>query len=116
MTTPRNLLTILDGVPPWTPHVAGTVNDYDIKVANVEGEFTEHVHEQTDEVFLVLAGRLDLDLPDGTVTLGPMDLYTVPRGTRHRPRAQAGTRILMVEPRGTSQDGTSEGSTGIRAD
>ncbi len=114
--TPRNLLQILEGVPPWTPHVAGGVNDYDIKVANVEGEFAEHVHADTDEVFLVLAGRLYLDLPDGTVILGPMDIHTVPRGTVHRPRAEAGTRILMVEPRGTSQDGTADGSTGIRAD
>ena len=116
MTNPRNLLTILEGVPPWTPHVAGGVNDYDIKVANVEGDYVEHVHTDTDEVFLVLSGLLHLDLPEGTVTLGPLDLYTVPRGTTHRPRAEAGTRILMVEPRGTSQDGTAEGSTGVRID
>lgn len=105
---------MLEGVPPWTPHVAGSVNDYDIKVANVAGDYVQHVHDHTDEVFLVLSGRLHLDLPDGTVTLGPMDVYTVPRGVTHRPRADDGTRILMVEPRGTSQDGTEQGSTGIR--
>jgi mannose-6-phosphate isomerase-like protein (cupin superfamily) len=115
MTDKRNLMTVLDGIDAlWSPHVVGEVNDYDVKVANVAGEFTEHVHDDTDEIFLVLAGRLQLDLPDRTVTLDPMDLFTVPRGTRHRPRAEPGTRILMLEPRGTSQDGTPDGSTGIR--
>ena len=98
----------------WSPHVVGEVNDYDVKVANVAGAFSEHVHDDTDEVFLVLAGRLHLDLPDMTVTLDPMDLYTVPRGVRRRPRADVGTRILMLEPRGTSQDGTAGGTTGVR--
>lgn len=74
MTEKRNLHDVLDRVPDlWSPHVVGEVNDYDIKAANVEGEYVEHVHEDTDEVFLVVAGRLHLDLPDGTVTLDPMD-------------------------------------------
>ena len=98
----------------WSPHVVGQVNDYDVKVARVAGEFVEHVHDDTDEVFLVLSGRLHLDLPERTVTLDPMDLFTVPRGVRHRPRAEVGTQILMLEPRGTSQDGTPTGSTGVR--
>jgi mannose-6-phosphate isomerase-like protein (cupin superfamily) len=111
----RNVIEILDGIDQlWSPHVVGEVNDYDVKVANVGGEFVQHVHDDTDEIFLVLAGRLYLDLPDRTVTLDPMDLFTVPRGVRHRPRAEPGTRILMLEPRGTSQDGTQSGSTGIR--
>lgn len=115
MAGKRNLMTVLDGIDAvWSPHVVGEVNDYDVKVANVAGEFTEHVHDDTDEVFLVLTGRLYLDLPDQTVTLDPMDLFTVARGTRHRPRAEPGTRILMLEPRGTTQDGTPEGAAGIR--
>jgi mannose-6-phosphate isomerase-like protein (cupin superfamily) len=115
MAGTRNLTAVLDGIEDlWSPHVVGEVNDYDVKVANVAGEFTEHVHDETDEFFLVLSGRLQLDLPTGTVTLNPMDMFTVPRGTKHRPRAEAGTRILMFEPRGTSQDGTPEGTTGTR--
>jgi mannose-6-phosphate isomerase-like protein (cupin superfamily) len=115
MTGVRNLMAVLDGIDAlWSPHVVGEVNDYDIKVANVAGDFAEHVHDDTDEVFLVLSGRLHLDLPDRTVILEPMDLFTVPRGTRHRPRAEPGTRILMLEPRGTTQDGTPEGTAGIR--
>jgi mannose-6-phosphate isomerase-like protein (cupin superfamily) len=111
----QNLTQVLDGIEAtWSPHVVGEVNDYDVKVANVAGDFTEHVHADTDEVFLVLAGRLQLHLPEGTVTLDPMDLYTVKKGVRHRPEAAPGTRILMLEPRGTSQDGTATGNTGTR--
>lgn len=69
----------------WAPQVVGEVNDYDVKVANVAGDSAEHVHDDTDEMFLVLSGRLHLDLPNTTITLDPMDLYTVPRGVRHRP-------------------------------
>jgi mannose-6-phosphate isomerase-like protein (cupin superfamily) len=115
MAGKRNLTAVLDGIDElWSPHIVGEVNDYDVKVANLEGEFTEHAHADTDEFFLVLAGRLHLDLPDRTVTLEPMEMFTVPRGTKHRPRAESGTRILMLEPRGTSQDGTPDGTTGTR--
>lgn len=115
VTQKRNVHEVLNQVRElWSPHVVGEVNDYDIKAANVEGEFLEHVHEDTDEVFLVITGRLHLDLPDRTVALDPMDLFTVPRGVRHRPRAEPGTRIVMVEPRGTTQDGTEQGDAGHR--
>ncbi len=115
MAEKRNLHDVLDQVPElWSPQIVGEVNDYDIKAANIAGEFPEHVHDDTDEVFLVVAGRLHLDLPDRTVTLESMDLFTVPRGVRHRPRAEPGTRIVMVEPRGTSQDGSAQGNPGRR--
>ncbi|MEU1629287.1 cupin domain-containing protein [Streptomyces sp. NPDC020096] len=111
-----NIDSVMDAVTEkWLPHVVAEVNDYDVKVANVEGEFPEHVHADTDEFFLVLAGRLHLDLPDRTVTLGPNDVFTVERGTPHRPRAEQGTRILMFEPRGTVNTGDGNtGTTGIR--
>lgn len=115
MIDKRNVQDVLDHVPElWSPHVVGEVNDYDVKAANVAGDYPEHVHEDTDEIFLVLAGRLHLDLLDRTVTLDPMDVFTVPRGVRHRPRAEPGTRILNIEPRGTTQDGTAQGTTGQR--
>ena len=110
----RNIDEVMDAVERlWSPYVIAEVTDYDLKAANVGGEYVEHVHTGTDEIFIVLSGRLTLTLPDGEVVLGPMDVYTVPRGVRHRPSADPGTRILMVEPRGTSQDGA-DGSTGIR--
>jgi hypothetical protein len=77
----RNITQVMDGVAElWSPHVLAEVNDYDLKVANVAGEYVRHVHADTDEVFVVLTGRLWLDLPDGTVQLDPMDVLTVPRG------------------------------------
>ncbi|HEY7483341.1 MAG TPA: cupin domain-containing protein [Streptosporangiaceae bacterium] len=110
-----NIETVMTGVDLWSPHVLATVNDYDVKVANVEGDFVEHVHDETDEFFLVLSGRLHLDLPDRVVTLDPGELFTVPRGVSHRPRAEPGTRILMFEPRGTVNTGDpATGTTGVR--
>jgi mannose-6-phosphate isomerase-like protein (cupin superfamily) len=111
-----NLDRVLDAIDePWSPHVVAELNDYDVKVARVEGEFAEHRHDATDELFVVLAGRLWIDLPDRTVELGPHEVCTVPRGVRHRPRAEAGTRILLVEPRGTVNTGDpSTGTTGVR--
>jgi len=115
VTSSRNLHDVLDAEPQlWFPRVVASVNGYDVKAANVAGEFPEHSHDDTDELFIVLSGRLHLDLPEGTVTVGPMDVFTVPRGVRHRPRAEPGTRIVNVEPRGTTQDGTSTGFTGAR--
>ena len=115
MNDKRNVKVVLDGVAElWSPQVVGEVNDYDVKAANVAGQYPEHDHPDTDELFIVLSGRLYLDLPDRTVTLNPMDVFTVPRGVRHRPRAEPGTRIINVEPRGTTQDGTADGDTGSR--
>lgn len=112
---PRNISRVMDAVDAlWEPHVLAEVNDHDVKVANIAGEYPEHSHDDTDELFVVLQGRLHLDLPDRTVTLDPFDAFTVPRGVRHRPRAEPGTRIVNVERRGTTQDGSADATTGIR--
>jgi mannose-6-phosphate isomerase-like protein (cupin superfamily) len=114
MTEKINIGDVLDGVGDWSPQVVGEVNDYDLKAANLDGDFVEHVHADTDEIFIVLSGRLYLDLPGETVTLDPFDVYTVPAGVTHHPRAEPGTRVLMVEPRGTTQNGEADGNTGHR--
>lgn len=95
----------------WSPRIVAHVNDYDVKIAHVAGDFDEHVHEDTDEFFHVLAGRLRLELPDQTVTLDAGDVFTVPKGMPHRPRADEGTRILLFEPRGTSNTGNAATGT-----
>jgi mannose-6-phosphate isomerase-like protein (cupin superfamily) len=101
----------------WSPRIVTAVNDYDVKIARGSGDFPEHDHPETDEFFLVLGGRLHLALPDRTVTLGPGEVFTVPRGVRHRPRAVEGTRFLMFEPRGTPNTGDpATGSTGVPLD
>lgn len=113
MTPPLHLDDVFAGFDEtWSPRVVASVNDYDVKVARAAGEFPEHAHDDTDEFFLVLAGRLHLDLPDGTVTLHPGGTFTVPRGVRHRPRAEEGTRLLLFEPRGTVNTGDAEAATG----
>ena len=106
MSQPFNINTVMDQVTElWAPRVIATVNDYDVKVANVGGDFTRHTHDDTDEFFLVLAGRFRIEVPDGTVALGPGDVYTVPRGVPHRPSADEGTRVLFFELRDTPNTG-----------
>ncbi|WP_414080006.1 cupin domain-containing protein [Streptomyces sp. KN37] len=93
----------------WSPRIVTTVNDYDVRVAKVEGEHLWHVHDDTDEFFLVLGGELRIGLrePAGerTVTLPRGSVFTVPRGTEHKPSAPDGARILLFEPTGTSTVG-----------
>ena len=113
---PVDLDAALDGVPgPFDPRIAATVNDYDVKVAKIEGTYVWHAHADTDEFFLVLSGRLRIEL-DGrpAVELGPHGVFTVPRGLRHRPSGEAGTRVLLFEPRETLNSGDSgvAGTTG----
>jgi mannose-6-phosphate isomerase-like protein (cupin superfamily) len=93
----------------WQPHRLTSVNDYDVKVAKVQGEFVWHAHPDTDELFLVLAGELLIQLRDGDVTLGPGDIYVVSRGVEHCPKAEQETSIVMVEPKGTINTGDAGG-------
>ena len=81
------------------------MNDYQFKVARLEGDFVWHAHQDTDETFLVLDGRLRIELRDGEVHLGPGDLYVVPRGVEHKPCAAEPVRVLLVEPRGVVNTG-----------
>ena len=106
MTTARNIQAALDTITqPWQPHLLARVNDYDVKVVKLDGEFVWHSHPETDELFQVLAGRLLIRLdgrPD--VELGPGDVYVVPRGLRHQPVA-AGCEMLLLEPAGVPNTG-----------
>lgn len=89
----------------WMPRIVAKVNDYDVRIAKVEGDHTWHVHHDTDEFFLVVSGRFTVNLRSGPVVLGPGDTYVVPRGVEHFPQAEPGTRILMFEPTGTPSTG-----------
>ncbi|GAA1307273.1 cupin domain-containing protein [Saccharothrix xinjiangensis] len=89
----------------WSPRVVTTVNDYDIRVAKVRGEHLWHVHDHTDEFFLVLEGELEIALEERTVRLGQGDVFVVPRGARHKPSSAGGARIMVIEPSGTSSVG-----------
>ncbi|MFD5946212.1 cupin domain-containing protein [Streptomyces collinus] len=89
----------------WSPRIVTAVNDHDVRIAKVEGEHVWHVHDHTDEFFLVLDGELRIALrePAGerTVVLHRGSVFTVPRGTEHKPSASVPTAILMFEPTGT---------------
>ncbi|MET7718062.1 cupin domain-containing protein [Streptomyces sp. NPDC005407] len=93
----------------WSPRIVTRVNDYDVRVAKVEGEHLWHVHDDTDEFFLVLDGELCISLrePAGerTVSLPKGSVFTVPRGTEHKPSAPSGAAILLFEPTGTQTVG-----------
>ncbi|SES28807.1 Mannose-6-phosphate isomerase, cupin superfamily [Streptomyces sp. yr375] len=93
----------------WSPRIVTTVNDHDVRVTHVEGEYIWHVHDHADEFFLVLEGELHIGLrePAGerTVVLPKGSVFTVPRGTEHRPSAPVRTDILVLNPSGTSTVG-----------
>ena len=89
----------------FSPRIVATMNDYKLEVVKVEGEFVWHSHPETDDVFLVLEGELEIELRDRTVHLGKGDLYVVPRGVEHRPRAAREAHVLLIEPQGTRNTG-----------
>ena len=92
----------------WSPRIVTKVNNYDVRIAHVEGEHVWHVHEETDEFFLVLKGRFDIATREGgeekIVNMSEGDTYVVPRGTFHKP-SSVGASILMFEPTGTNSTG-----------
>jgi len=90
----------------WQPRTVALFNGHDVMVAKLRGEYHWHVHPDSDDFFLVLAGQLEIDIQDGaTVSLAPGQLYVVPKGVRHRPRAKDEAHILLIEPTGTPNSG-----------
>jgi mannose-6-phosphate isomerase-like protein (cupin superfamily) len=88
----------------WSPRIVTRVNDYDIRLARFAGEHVWHVHEDTDEFFLVLDGEIEIGLRDPServVTLGRGQVFVVPKGTFHKPSSKEGASVLLVEPAGT---------------
>lgn len=93
----------------WQPRVIAQMNDYQFKLVKIEGDFVWHSHADTDETFIVLAGRLRIDFRDGAVLLGPGEMYVVPRGVEHKPFAEGEVRMLLVEPCGVRNTGDQGG-------
>ncbi|MEX2980807.1 cupin domain-containing protein [Streptomyces sp. C36] len=89
----------------WSPRILARVNDYDVRITKVQGDHLWHVHDNTDEFFLVLDGELRLSLREEggerTVVLPQGSAFTVPRGVEHKPSAPSGAAILLFEPAGT---------------
>jgi mannose-6-phosphate isomerase-like protein (cupin superfamily) len=89
----------------WRPRVVGQVNDMHVKLAKLQGEFIWHHHEHEDELFLVLKGRLRMQLRGGEVAIGEGEFFIVPRGVEHRPVADDEVHLLLIEPAGTCNTG-----------
>jgi mannose-6-phosphate isomerase-like protein (cupin superfamily) len=100
-------LALLD--KPYTPGTVGHMNDYKLVVVKAEGEFVWHKHDDTDGFFLVLRGQLTIQLRDRDVELDEGELFVVPRGVEHCPKAAAEAHVLLIEPRGTPNTGDAGG-------
>jgi len=93
----------------WSPRVIAEMNDYQFKLAKVEGEFVWHDHPDTDEVFIVIEGMLEIEFRDGVVTLEAGELFVIPKGVEHKPKADTECKIMLVEPKGVVNTGNAGG-------
>lgn len=110
-----NIAEKLAGVTEYfRPKIVASLNEMKVEVVKVRGEFVWHAHADTDDFFLVLDGELTVELEDGDVHLGPGELYVVPRGVRHRPRADQEAHVLLIEPKGTPNTGDAGGELTAR--
>ena len=91
----------------WSPRTVGVFNGHDVMVVKVKGEFLWHHHDNTDDFFLVLSGRLTIRIRDGDVVLGPGEMFIVPVGVEHQPFADEETELMLIEPTGTPNTGES---------
>lgn len=89
----------------WSPKNIAQMNDYHFKIAKIEGEFVWHDHPETDEVFIVLKGQLEIQFRDGNIVLNEGEMFVVPKGLEHKPVAKRECHILLVEPAGTLNTG-----------
>ncbi|WP_444929403.1 cupin domain-containing protein [Microbulbifer sp. SSSA002] len=85
------------------------MNDYQFRLVKVQGEFTWHSHPDTDEVFIVISGYLQIEFRDSVISLGPGEMTVVPKGVEHKPRAEQECEVLLVEPRGVVNTGDTGG-------
>ena len=94
----------------WSPRVVAAMNDYQFKLAKLQGEFVWHAHADTDEVFIVLQGAMTLEFRDRSVPLAAGEMYVVPKGVEHRPVAEQECSVMLVEPRGVVNTGDAGGA------
>ena len=98
----------------WVPRIISQFNDYHIKLVKVKGEFVWHDHFDTDELFLVLDGSLELHFRDGKIKLDAGEMFIVPRTMEHRPFAEKECHILLIEPAGTINTGNIENALTVK--
>jgi mannose-6-phosphate isomerase-like protein (cupin superfamily) len=93
----------------WKPKIIAELNDYKVQLVRIQGEWVWHKHDETDELFLVVGGRLTMQLRKGDEELGPGDLLVVPKGVEHCPKASDECQLLLIEPFGTPNTGDAGG-------
>jgi mannose-6-phosphate isomerase-like protein (cupin superfamily) len=118
MAAPLRTINLADAfdriAEPWSPRIAAELNGQHVKLAKLEGPFVWHRHEEADELFLVVEGRLVIELRDGAVTLEAGEFVVVPRGVEHRPVAEETAHVLLFEPAGTLNTGDVENERTVR--
>jgi mannose-6-phosphate isomerase-like protein (cupin superfamily) len=106
MSQAVSLKAIAEGLTElWSPRVVGEVEDSYVKVAKVHGSLAWHSHEDEDELFLILKGRLRIEMEDQTVELGEGEMFIVPKGVRHNPVAEDECHIMLIEKKATQHTG-----------
>jgi mannose-6-phosphate isomerase-like protein (cupin superfamily) len=100
----------------WAPRVIAEMNDYQFKLVKFQGEFVWHAHADTDEVFIVLQGEMEIEFRDGAVTVAAGEMFVVPKGRDHITRARTECHALLVEPRGVVNTGDAGGALTAPAD
>ncbi|MGC1307446.1 MAG: cupin domain-containing protein [Phormidesmis sp.] len=97
----------------WSPKVVAEMNNYQLKLVKFQGDFVWHNHPDTDEVFLVLKGKMEIEFKDKTVTVSAGELYVIPKGVEHCTRADEECQAMLIEPRGVVNTG--EVNSGLTA-
>ena len=105
-------VALLDDV--YSPGIVGYLNDYKLAVVKVRGEFVWHKHDDTDDFFLVLSGRMTIQLRDRDIELEAGEMFVVPRGVEHCPKADVEAHVLLIEPKGTVNTGDAGGGLEAR--
>jgi mannose-6-phosphate isomerase-like protein (cupin superfamily) len=100
----------------WSPKVIAEMNDYQFKLVKLEGDFVWHSHAETDETFFVVEGELRIDLRDGAVTIGPGEMFVVPKGVEHKPFAAREVKLMLIEPKGVVNTGDAGGEMTAKND
>ena len=109
----RNLAGFSDH---WSPKIIAQMNDYHFKLVKFQGDFVWHRHDDTDEVFIVLEGKMSIDFKTGQVDLKSGEMFVVPKGTEHKPFAELECKVMLVEPAGTVNTGDVGGDLTARGD
>ena len=89
----------------WQPKVIAKMNDYQFKIAKIEGEFTWHSHKNTDETFIVIKGEINIEFRDGFVKVKEGEMFVVPAGVEHKPMSKKESQIMLIEPHGVVNTG-----------